>query len=193
MPTPNERRALLFLSSLLLLGAGFRAGRAAHSAPPSTAALDRQLAAVESARQATTARQRGRGKGRGRGSPPPTPAVPFGSAISGAAPPSPPTIYYVQDPDRPVDLDVATAAEIERLPRIGPTLARRIVADRDSLGPFGSLEELRRVKGVGPALAKAIEPHVTFSLQPRPHRVDERGGRGSSTRGRGRSRRPPSP
>jgi competence protein ComEA len=66
-----------------------------------------------------------------------------------------------------VDLDVADAAEIERLPRIGPELARRIVANRDSLGPFGALSGLRRVKGMGPATVEALARLVTFSGQAR--------------------------
>jgi competence protein ComEA len=69
-----------------------------------------------------------------------------------------------------VDMDRATAAEIEALPRIGPALARRIVANRDSLGPFLSLANLRRVKGMGPATVQLLEPLVTF------------GGRGAGTR-----------
>jgi hypothetical protein len=68
----------------------------------------------------------------------------------------------------PVDLDAATEQEIESLPRVGPALARRIVANRDSLGPFRSLEGLRRVKGIGPATLTLIAPHVTFSRQTRP-------------------------
>jgi hypothetical protein len=66
-----------------------------------------------------------------------------------------------------VDLDVAGAAEIERLPRIGPALARRIVANRDSLGPFGVLSALSRVKGVGPATLERLARLVTFSGQAR--------------------------
>jgi competence protein ComEA len=66
-----------------------------------------------------------------------------------------------------IDLDVAGAAEIERLPRVGPALARRIVASRDSLGPFGSLAALTRVKGIGPATAERLAPLVTFSGQAR--------------------------
>jgi len=65
-------------------------------------------------------------------------------------------------PDKPVDLDLATAQEIEMLPRIGPALARRIVANRDSLGPFGSLAALKRVKGMGPASLDRLAPLVTF-------------------------------
>jgi competence protein ComEA len=67
----------------------------------------------------------------------------------------------------PVDLDLATAPEIEALPRIGPALARRIVGNRDSLGAFGSLQGLRRVKGIGPATLHLLAPLVTFSGQTR--------------------------
>jgi hypothetical protein len=66
-----------------------------------------------------------------------------------------------------IDIDVANAGELERLPRIGPALAKRIVANRDSLGPFGSLPALRRVKGVGPAIIEQLAPLVTFSRQMR--------------------------
>lgn len=68
----------------------------------------------------------------------------------------------------PVDLDVATADEIESLRHIGPALARRIVADRDSFGPFGSREGLLRVRGIGPSMVEKLDTSVTFSLLPRP-------------------------
>jgi competence protein ComEA len=67
-----------------------------------------------------------------------------------------------------IDLDVATEKEIEALPRVGPALAQRIVANRDSLGPFKSLEALRRVKGVGAATIALFEPLVSFSGRPAP-------------------------
>jgi competence ComEA-like helix-hairpin-helix protein len=59
--------------------------------------------------------------------------------------------------------DVASAAELSRLPRVGLALAKTIVADRDSNGPFGSLASLDRVPGVGPGLLRALGPHLTFS------------------------------
>ncbi len=62
-----------------------------------------------------------------------------------------------------IDLDRAPAGELIRLPRIGPTLAARIVADRDSRGSFGSLAQLDRVTGVGPALLAVIKPYAVFS------------------------------
>ncbi len=65
-----------------------------------------------------------------------------------------------------IDLDHATATEIEALPRVGPATARRIVANRDSLGPFGSLAGLRRVKGMGPASLARLAPFITFGGRP---------------------------
>jgi competence protein ComEA len=61
-----------------------------------------------------------------------------------------------------VDIDRAPAAELARLPRIGPAMAARIVADREARGPFGSLEGLRRVPGLGDATVRALAPHVTL-------------------------------
>ena len=71
-----------------------------------------------------------------------------------------------RDPAALVDLESATAAQIEALPKIGPTLAARIVANRDSLGPFNTLDGLARVKGIGPSVRRIIAPLVTFSGRP---------------------------
>lgn len=50
-----------------------------------------------------------------------------------------------------VDINRASAEELEALPGIGPALARQIVEDRTANGPFKSPEELLRVKGIGQA------------------------------------------
>src|SRR4029434_5649582 len=68
----------------------------------------------------------------------------------------------------PVDLDTAGVAAIERLPWIGPSLAARIVESRERCGPFGSMEALTRVYGIGEGMAKRLAPHVTFSTPSRP-------------------------
>ena len=67
-----------------------------------------------------------------------------------------------------IDADRATAAELARLPRVGLALAKTIVAEREAKGPFGSLEGLDRVPGVGPGLLATVAPHVSFSGQARP-------------------------
>jgi competence protein ComEA len=67
------------------------------------------------------------------------------------------------EPGERIDLDRAGAADLARLPRVGAGLAKRIVADRDASGPFGSLDGLDRVPGVGPSLLAAIRDHVRFS------------------------------
>ena len=71
--------------------------------------------------------------------------------------------------ERPtVDVESATAAELERLPRVGPALAQRIVSDRAVHGRFGSLEGLQRVRGIGPAMARQLQGYVTFGGTGRP-------------------------
>jgi competence protein ComEA len=67
------------------------------------------------------------------------------------------------DPGERIDLDRAGVPEVGRLPRVGPGLAKRIVADREARGPFGSLEGLDRVPGVGTAVLEAVREHVRFS------------------------------
>jgi competence ComEA-like helix-hairpin-helix protein len=67
-----------------------------------------------------------------------------------------------------VDVDRADAASLATLPGIGPALAARIIAVRDSVGPFGELSRLRRVKGIGPKLLERLAPRVTFSGTARP-------------------------
>jgi competence protein ComEA len=62
-----------------------------------------------------------------------------------------------------INVDLAPAGELARLPRVGPRLAKAIVADRQAHGPFGSLDGLDRVAGIGPGLLKTIGPHVVFS------------------------------
>lgn len=69
-------------------------------------------------------------------------------------------------PGERLDADRASAAELARLPRVGPALAKAIVADREARGPFGSLEGLDRVPGIGPALLAAVGAHVTFGGGP---------------------------
>ena len=60
----------------------------------------------------------------------------------------------------PLDLNTADAAALQALPGVGPTLAERIVADRDAHGPFRAPEDLLRVPGIGPKRWERIRPLV---------------------------------
>jgi competence ComEA-like helix-hairpin-helix protein len=69
-------------------------------------------------------------------------------------------------PGETIDLNTASADEIARLPRIGMSLAKRIVQDRTTRGAFRDLEELDRVPGVGPALLDRLAQWVAFGASP---------------------------
>ena len=157
MPTPAERKALLFLAGVIVLGASVRVVRAARddgrSDDASRQALARQLAAVDSVHR-TDARPVRRRVGSSR-------SLQRRESIDRTRDTS-------TTPVLPVDLDVASLADIESLPRIGPVLAQRIIDDRVARGPFGSIEGFERVRGVGPSLANALRARVTFSGTARP-------------------------
>lgn len=51
---------------------------------------------------------------------------------------------------RVIDVNRASAAELELLPGIGPGLAARIIEDRAQRGAFASVADLERVRGIGP-------------------------------------------
>ena len=55
----------------------------------------------------------------------------------------------------------ATAEELDTLPGIGESLARRIIAYREANGPFGSIEEIMEVSGIGEAKFAELEDRVT--------------------------------
>lgn len=59
-------------------------------------------------------------------------------------------------------INEASAADLERLPGIGPTLALAIVQYRDENGPFQSAEDLQNVPGIGPAKVSAIEDLISI-------------------------------
>lgn len=60
-----------------------------------------------------------------------------------------------------VDVNRASAAELALLPEIGPSMAETIIADRTARGGFASVEDLGRVRGIGPATIAALKPHAT--------------------------------
>ncbi len=173
MPTPAERQALLFVAAVALIGGGMRVVQSRRldrelstaeqgNAPAKSLgarALDAQIAAVDSARA-------NRRTSRRKASVSSTTAV-TADAGTGASRTrrTQPTLKAstAPDPTPRIDVNEATVEELERLPRVGPALAARIVAWREKNGPFDALESLRHVRGIGPATARLLAPLVTFS------------------------------
>jgi competence protein ComEA len=62
--------------------------------------------------------------------------------------------------DPPIDVNVASVEELQRIPKVGPAMAAKIVTARAEK-PFGSVDDLRRVSGIGVKTLDAIRPFVT--------------------------------
>lgn len=61
-----------------------------------------------------------------------------------------------------VDVNEADERELDRLPGVGPALARAIVEDRKRNGPFSSIADLERVPGLGSSKVARLGPHVAL-------------------------------
>ena len=61
----------------------------------------------------------------------------------------------------PVNINTATAEELQTLPRIGPAMAQRIIVWREAHGGFRSVDELDAVPGIGPSMLENLRPLVT--------------------------------
>ena len=61
----------------------------------------------------------------------------------------------------PVDVNTATAAQLDELPGIGPSLAAAIIAFRSEHGLFATLDAVEQVPGIGPTKLSQLRPHAT--------------------------------
>jgi competence protein ComEA len=59
-----------------------------------------------------------------------------------------------------LNINIATPSDFETLPGIGPSKAAAIAAYRDENGPFGTVENLVDVPGIGPATLDNLRPHI---------------------------------
>jgi competence protein ComEA len=93
----------------------------------------------------------------------PSPAIaPSPSAPRPKSAPPPPAAAAAAAPDPgPVDLNRAGVEELARLPGVGPGLARRIVEERERRGRFDSPDALRNILGLGPKKLAAMRHLVT--------------------------------
>jgi competence protein ComEA len=63
----------------------------------------------------------------------------------------------------PINVNTATAAELEKLPGVGPAMALRIVEYRQKNNGFKKLEDLMQVKGIGEKTFLKLKPLVTIT------------------------------
>lgn len=63
-----------------------------------------------------------------------------------------------------IDLNTATAKQLEQLPGIGKEIAQRIVNYRTDVGPFTSINELMKVKGIGTGKFAKIKELITIGI-----------------------------
>jgi competence ComEA-like helix-hairpin-helix protein len=131
----GERRALAILAALLLLATAARWIDRPQSILNDVPEIDvaALAAASDSAKQATSAKA--------------TRARSTNTATKPAAATSPTT---------PIDLNRATAVELEAISGVGPALAARLIARRDSLRAFRSYDDVDAVRGIGPAMLEKI-------------------------------------
>ena len=147
--TAPQLRVLSLLALTLLVGLGVREWRAGFpDAADRLEGFDREESAAALLPEAPTA------------SPAPPPAAHPGSRPATGAPATapPPT-----RPVEPLDVNRADAAQLARLPGVGPGLAQRIVEERERRGRFESPEALRYVLGMGPKKLAAIRRFITVS------------------------------
>ncbi len=150
MATPSERKALLFFGIVALLGAGVRVWRSVRPGPiPLAADTYKTGASGLPGEHPVKLSSAANGKRRSK------------TAASR-------TGQINRDSQATVDVDKATTTELEALGVLPKGLARLIVADRDSFGPFGSMDEMRRIPFVSASTLRKLAPRVTFSRIPRP-------------------------
>jgi len=156
MLTPDELRALALLSALVALGTTLTWVDTRHP---------RFLTLTLGDSLALGAATPGPGPPGAMNPAPTAPRVP-------ATPAPPESAFRPEDPapspgksafglDGRLDLNRASADELEGLPGIGPKTAQRILDDRRVHGPFHRPKDLTRVKGIGPKTLERLLPHVT--------------------------------
>jgi len=68
-------------------------------------------------------------------------------------------------PEFPLDLNTASDADLQHLPRIGPALSGRILAHRKEIGAFSSVDQLLDVSGIGEKTLERLRPLVQIQSE----------------------------
>ena len=64
-------------------------------------------------------------------------------------------------PEKPINLNTATAEELQQVPGIGPATAAKILQMRKSYGAFKSVDDLKAIKGIGPKRLEKMRKYLT--------------------------------
>jgi competence protein ComEA len=91
----------------------------------------------------------------------PEPSAPVGADAASGALDTPTGVAGKDVAGSSVDLNTATAEQLDQLPGVGPATAAAILDHRQRHGPFGSVDELLDVRGIGPAKLEALRDLVT--------------------------------
>ncbi len=87
--------------------------------------------------------------------------VPQGLVPAGQAAPASKGVATPIAPSGPINLNRATAEELDTLPGIGPALSARIIEYRQKVGPFQRPEDLKKVSGIGDKLFESLKERIT--------------------------------
>lgn len=68
-------------------------------------------------------------------------------------------------PDQRLNINTEPMASFTVLPGIGPALAERIVQERETNGPFASIDDLLRVPGIGPRTLESVREYLFVDEQ----------------------------
>ena len=89
------------------------------------------------------------------------------SSFTDPSPEDPSPIFAQREPQkgssRVINVNTADRSQLETLPGIGPVKAQAIIDYRQRYGPFRSVDELIKVKGIGPKTLEKIRPFVTVT------------------------------
>lgn len=91
----------------------------------------------------------------------PTTVPPVPQSVTAGPTARPPAETAAPAQRKTVNVNQATAAQLEELPGVGEVTARRIISWRQSKGPFATAEDLMKVEGIGPAKFAAMKPFVS--------------------------------
>jgi len=158
--TPQEIKAILFLLIALLIGSGITLYKKYH---PSFAP---ELVFRRNPSESSENRNQFKEDSKGAESYPQKTSTEISKSSITPAFSNPQKEHRISSaPENPlsekIDLNSASASQLELLPQIGPVLSQRIINHRNTKGKFQKIEDLLKVPGIGPKTFDKIKEFVT--------------------------------